>query len=198
MKEEKIVKPARLNKHQQRVRTVLAVYAILERDYAKVDYDAGEVIGDVYSVNLIDYGFKVYPTEWDLVDTDFKAVCVKALTERTKIEEAINKYLDGWSFDRLPMVTQAILLVSYAEAVIVACTPKAVAVNEALIILKELSSHKEARYVNAVLERSISEGLGIETDYKGPGKIHVDESDLEPDSETLKAVLSGEAVKEGE
>lgn len=186
----------KITRHEARERTVMAVYAILLRSMAEEDIqDIVSVLDSVYQMDFSDFDLgHLSPISWEALDPDFKAVCVKALSHYDEIALKVNEFLDGWTFDRLPTVTQAVMLVCYAETVLVGSCPKEPAINEAVEIVKELSSPSEYRYVNAVLERLISRELGIESDYKGPGKIHVPDTAFGPNKTELEEVLSGEAV----
>ena len=180
-------------RHIMRVRTVLAVYAALLLESAKVDFDPKGLLHGVYSLDAQKDGLQgIPPVSWEGLDSEYRAVAIKALLNQDEISERISEFLDGWSFDRLPLVTRAILLVSYSETVLVGVTPRPVSINEALVILKQFGSPTETRYVNAVLERTLSKALGEESDYKGPGKVHVSSEDIEPEAEILKEIQEGE------
>lgn len=185
----------RPTKHILRVRTFITVYGALALLDAGLDIDGKEFFERMFSCDCLSEGLKgIPPVDWDSVDPDSKAVGIKAITHREEIAKELSAFLDGWLFSRLPLVTQAIMLVAYSEAVLVKCTPKQVAINEALIILKQFGSETETKYVNAVLEQAISKGLNIPTDYKGPGKVHITKADLLPDRSELEAIAKGLAT----
>lgn len=181
------IKP--ITRHKIRLRTVFAVYACLMRQASGMDADAMDVLNGVNG--LVDL---VYDETYSQVpfDVDFLRIYAAALKNQDGIVEAINAFLDGWTFDRLSVVTQAIILVCFSEAAVLKVTPKPVAINEALTIAKEYIDSKEARYLNAVLERSISDALGIESDYQGKGKVHVEVKEMD-DTALIDAILSGKA-----
>lgn len=185
-----------ITRHMMRVRTVLALYAALLLESAKIDFDAKELLDGAYELDGRTDGLNsIPPVTWEGLDPEFRACAVKALVNQNEIAQAISEYLDGWAFDRLPLVTRAIMLVAYTESVLVKSAPKQVAINEALVILKQFGSESEVRYVNAVLEQVISKALNVPTDYKGPGKVHVDLKDLEPDRQYIQSILDGEAAE---
>lgn len=70
--------------------------------------------------------------------------------EENYIEE-ITSHLKKWSFDRLNLVDQAILLVSVSELKL-GLNDKAVIINEALKISKKYSDPDNYRYINGVLD----------------------------------------------
>ena len=64
----------------------------------------------------------------------------------------IEQYLNKWSFDRLNLVDQAIMLVALSELQL-NLNDKAVVINEALQLSKKYSDPDNYRYINGVLDR---------------------------------------------
>lgn len=183
-----------LNRHATRVRSVFAVYAFLLNQRAGVDFDTAALLDGAFSLDGRSDGLAgLPPCQWEDVEPDYRRVVVKGLSNIDLIARRIGEYLDGWTFDRLPALTRAVMIVSYAETVLVEVTPKQVSINEAIEIVRQFGSPTETRYVNAVLERCLSAALGIESDYAGPGKVHIEVSDLLPDRDRIADVLEGRA-----
>ena len=183
-----------LNRHATRVRAVLCVYAFLIRLKAQDDFDVSNMLDEVFRLDARSDGLEgLPPCPWERVDPDFREVIVKGLSRIDSIGKKISEYLDGWTFDRLPAVTRAVMIVSFAETVLVGLTPKPVSIDEAIRTVRQFGSPTETRYVNAVLERSISSALGIESDYQGPGKVHIDILEVTPEREHIQDVLEGRA-----
>ena len=80
-----------------------------------------------------------------------------------KIDELITTYAQGWDMDRLPAVDRNILRIGIYEILWSQTTPDGVAIDEALILAKELSTDESAGYIHGVLGRisSIKESLAI-------------------------------------
>ena len=64
----------------------------------------------------------------------------------------ISKYLKDWSFDRLNLVDQAILLLAVSEMSL-KINDKAVIIDEAIRLAKEYSDETSYKYINGVLDR---------------------------------------------
>ena len=80
-----------------------------------------------------------------------------------KIDELITTYAQGWDMDRLPAVDRNILRLGIYEILWVESVPDAVAIDEALLLAKELSSDESSNFIHGVLGRisSIKESLSI-------------------------------------
>ena len=82
---------------------------------------------------------------------------------RRKIDELITTYAQGWDMDRMPAVDRNILRLGIYEILWVTSTPDGVAIDEALVLAKELSTEDSAGFIHGVLGRisSIKESLPI-------------------------------------
>ena len=69
-----------------------------------------------------------------------------------KYKENINNLLVNWTFDRLNLIDQAILLVAVSELNIKE-TSKAIIIDEAILISKEYSEEEAYKYINGVLDK---------------------------------------------
>ena len=70
-----------------------------------------------------------------------------------KNEQKINELLrDDWDFDRLSMLEQAILLISFQE-ILANDTPKAVVINEAITLAKKYCDDNSYKLLNGVLDQ---------------------------------------------
>jgi N utilization substance protein B len=67
------------------------------------------------------------------------------------INEVIEKYTKGWSLNRLPKVTLAILRLAIGEMLFVDEVPASVSVNEAVELTKKYGTNEDASYINGVL-----------------------------------------------
>ena len=82
---------------------------------------------------------------------------------RRKIDELITTYAQGWDMDRLPTVDRNILRLGIYEILWSTDVPMSVAIDEALILAKELSSDDSSKYIHGVLGRiaSIKDTISI-------------------------------------
>ena len=82
---------------------------------------------------------------------------------RRKIDELITTYAQGWDMDRLPAVDRNILRLGIYEILWSTDVPMSVAIDEALILAKELSSDDSSKYIHGGLGRiaSIKDTISI-------------------------------------
>ena len=82
---------------------------------------------------------------------------------RRKIDELIATYAQGWDMDRLPAVDRNIMRLALFEILWSDGLADAIAIDEALILAKELSTDESAGYIHGVLGRiaSIKDGLAL-------------------------------------
>ena len=72
---------------------------------------------------------------------------------RRKIDELITTYAQGWDMDRLPNVDRNVLRLAIFEILWSPEVPDAVVIDEALTLVKELSTDDSGVYVHGVLGR---------------------------------------------
>jgi N utilization substance protein B len=82
---------------------------------------------------------------------------------RRKIDELIATYAQGWDMDRLPAVDRNIMRLALYELLWRDELADAIAIDEALLLAKELSTDESAGYIHGVLGRivSIKDGLAL-------------------------------------
>ena len=68
-----------------------------------------------------------------------------------RIDELISTYAEGWSLARMPAVDRNVLRLGIFEVLWVDDVPDAVAVSEALNLVRELSTDESPAFVNGVL-----------------------------------------------
>lgn len=80
---------------------------------------------------------------------------------RRKIDELITTYAQGWDMDRLPAVDRNILRIGIYEILWAKDVPTSVAIDESLVLAKELSNDESSKYIHGVLGRiaSLKESL---------------------------------------
>jgi N utilization substance protein B len=95
---------------------------------------------------------------------DYTRELVNGVSEnRRKIDELITTYAQGWDMDRLPAVDRNILRLGIFEILWSSAVPTSVAIDEALMLAKELSSDESSKYIHGVLGRiaSIKDTISI-------------------------------------
>lgn len=70
---------------------------------------------------------------------------------RDRLDEVIAGYLEGWTLTRMPAVDRNVLRIATYEILFVDDTPDAVAVSEAVNLVRDLSTDESPAYVNGVL-----------------------------------------------
>jgi N utilization substance protein B len=74
---------------------------------------------------------------------------------RSKIDELITTYAQGWDMDRMPAIDRNILRIALFELLWVDGLDDQIAVSEAVEIATELSTDDSAKYINGVLGRIV-------------------------------------------
>jgi N utilization substance protein B len=95
---------------------------------------------------------------------DYTRELVLGVSEhRRKIDELIATYAQGWDMDRLPAVDRNIMRLALYELLWRDELADAIAIDEALLLAKELSTDESAGYIHGVLGRivSIKDGLAL-------------------------------------
>jgi N utilization substance protein B len=86
------------------------------------------------------------------VVNDYTVTLVQGVTERrTRLDEVISTYAQGWTLDRMPAVDRNVLRMATFEVLYVDDVPDAVAVSEALNLVRDLSTDESPAFVNGVL-----------------------------------------------
>jgi N utilization substance protein B len=68
-----------------------------------------------------------------------------------RVDELISAYAQGWTIDRMPTVDRNALRIGVYEVMYVDDVPDAVAVSEALNLVRDLSTDESPAFVNGVL-----------------------------------------------
>jgi N utilization substance protein B len=77
---------------------------------------------------------------------------VRGVAERqARIDELLASYAQGWSLERMPAVDRNTLRIGVYEVLYVDDVPDAVAVSEAMNLVRDLSTDESPAYVNGVL-----------------------------------------------
>ena len=68
-----------------------------------------------------------------------------------RIDELLENYSEGWSLERMPAVDRNVLRIGVFEVLYVDDVPDAVAVSEAMSLVRDLSTDESPAFVNGVL-----------------------------------------------
>jgi N utilization substance protein B len=82
----------------------------------------------------------------------YTVTLVRGVTEhRRRIDELLGQYAQGWSLDRMPAVDRNALRIGAFELLYTDEIPDAVAVTEAVALVRSLSTDDSPSFVNGVL-----------------------------------------------
>jgi N utilization substance protein B len=70
---------------------------------------------------------------------------------RARLDEVISTYAEGWSLERMPAVDRNVLRLGIYEVLYSEDVPDAVAVSEAVNLVRELSTDESPGFVNGIL-----------------------------------------------
>ncbi len=108
---------------------------------------------NVYKMNKIPYEVDHVIHEVMEIDNEFvKEIVYGVITYEKDIIEIANKYLDGWTIDRLGNTDKAILEIGIYE-LLYTNTPDIVCINEAIELAKSYSDDKVKNMINGVLDK---------------------------------------------
>jgi N utilization substance protein B len=86
--------------------------------------------------------------------SEYAAGLVEGVQEhRDRIDELLAEYAEGWTLDRMPPVDRNVLRIGLLELLYRDDVPDAVAVDEAVALVKQLSTDDSAGFVNGLLGR---------------------------------------------
>jgi N utilization substance protein B len=83
---------------------------------------------------------------------EYTAQLVEGVQEHLgRIDELLTRYAEGWTLERMPAVDRNALRLGIYEVLYVDDVPDAVAVSEALGLVRDLSTDESPAFVNGVL-----------------------------------------------
>ena len=129
------------------------------------------VIMTVIYNELVDYSFSdgtnfsrsaeemicemVGESDYNAIDPFIKDMVMVSLQKYGEIVTAYAPYLRNWKWERLPLLTQAILLMSYTHFYFVEKVDKKVVINIAVDLAKKYIDDKQAKFINAILDGGV-------------------------------------------
>ena len=127
---------AELNRSELRKKIMTILYQISICENNRIMYDVNDLIKNILEI-----------------DNDFvKETVYGVITNREKIDEYANKYLNNWTLDRLGNTDQAILRMAIYE-LMYTDTPEVVVINEAVELAKLYSDDAVKGMINSVLDK---------------------------------------------
>ena len=109
----------------------------------KISRDARELIAELCECDYKD------------VDNYVIDTVMVSLQRYGDIKNAFIPYLRNWSWDRLPLLTQAILLMSYTHFYFIEKIDKKVVINVAVNLAKKYIDDKQAKFINGILDSGV-------------------------------------------
>jgi N utilization substance protein B len=83
---------------------------------------------------------------------DYTVTLVRGVVEhQARIDELLTTYAEGWSLDRMPAVDRNVLRIGLWELLWADDVPDAVAVTEAMALVRDLSTDDSPPFVNGIL-----------------------------------------------
>ena len=83
---------------------------------------------------------------------EYTSTLVRGVIEhQTRIDHLLSSYAQGWTLDRMPAVDRNVLRLGVYEVLYVDDVPDAVAVSEAMNLVRDLSTDDSPGFVNGVL-----------------------------------------------
>ena len=132
-----------LNRNQQHYIVMIVIYDEI------VDYfvGGGKTFRDARELTS-----ELCGCPYDDVDDFIKSNVANALQHYGEIRDAFVPHLVNWKWERLPNLTQAILLMSYAHFYYVEKVEKSIVINIAVDLAKKYIEEKQASFINAILD----------------------------------------------
>lgn len=78
-----------------------------------------------------------------------------SLQKYGEIRSAYTPYLHNWAWERLPLLTQAILLMSYTHFYFIEKVDKKIVINIAVNLAKKYVDDKQAKFINGILDSGV-------------------------------------------
>jgi N utilization substance protein B len=93
---------------------------------------------------------------------EYTVTLIRGMVEhQARIDELISTYAQGWSLERMPAVDRNVLRIGVLEVLYLDETPDAVAVSEAMSLVRDLSTDDSPAFVNGVLGNIVKDKATI-------------------------------------
>ncbi len=95
---------------------------------------------------------------------EYTVTLIRGMVEhQTRIDELISTYAQGWTLERMPGVDRNVLRLGVLEVLYLDETPDAVAVSEAMSLVRDLSTDDSPAFVNGVLGNIVKDKATLST-----------------------------------
>jgi N utilization substance protein B len=86
--------------------------------------------------------------------SDYAAELVRGVqAHRDRIDQLLGEYAEGWSLERMPIVDRNVLRIGLYELLWADDIPDGVAISEAVLLARDLSTDASPAFVNGLLAR---------------------------------------------
>lgn len=137
-----------LSRNQTHYITMTIIYnALVDFTFAKDDMRG---IKDMME-NIVEEDF-------DSIDPFIKDTVFLSLQKYGEIVTAYKPYLKNWKWERLPLLTESILLMSYVHFYYIEKVDKKIVINIAVDLAKKYIDDKQAKFINAILDGGVLDG----------------------------------------
>ena len=135
-----------LSRNQEHYVIMTVIYSELD-DYLYGDKseprDAAELISEVAGI------------PFDEVSQYVKDTVFISLQKYGEIKAAYEPHLKNWRWERLPLLTQAILLMSYTHFYFVEKVDKSIVIKITVTLAKKYIDDKQAKFINGILDHGV-------------------------------------------
>lgn len=132
-----------ISRNKQHEYALYIIYSALVHRKADIAFAPDEAISDLTEIPYYEN------------DIFLRELVVKSLIHLDEIIAEISKHLVKWRFERLNMLSQAILIMGYAHYTYVEKIDKAILINIAVKIAKKFVPGEDYKYINAILDKVI-------------------------------------------
>ena len=129
-----------LSRNQEHELIMTCIYDALVYSNMSKEFSVEEILCSVFEVDYEDISFFV------------KESVIKSLAHVNEIKHAFQELMPRWSFDRLNLVEQAILIMSYSHNKY-QNGEKSIVINIAVKLAKKFLDKDDYKFVNGVLDK---------------------------------------------
>lgn len=129
-----------LSRNQEHELIMTCIYDALTYSNMGEEFSVEEILCSVFEVNYDEISFFV------------KEMVIKSLSHVNEIKKVFQENMPKWSFDRLNLVEQSILLMSYTHRRY-ENSEKSIVIDIAVKLAKKFLDKDDYKFVNAVLDK---------------------------------------------
>lgn len=129
-----------LSRNQEHELIMTCIYDALTYSNMGEEFSVEEILCSVFEVNYDEISFFV------------KEIVIKSLSHVNEIKKVFQENMPKWSFDRLNLVEQSILLMSYTHRRY-ENSEKSIVIDIAVKLAKKFLDKDDYKFVNAILDK---------------------------------------------